>query len=180
MQQLTSDLLEYARAGTGALRIQPVPMDEAVNDVLSALRASIEEAGATVTYSSLPIVQADRRKFIQVLQNLIGNAVKFRGENACHIQISVEQSAAEWKISVRDNGIGFEPEDAKRIFEMFRRAGSSDGRPGTGIGLAISKRIIESHHGRMWAESKPGEGSVFHCTLPLPTVRSVAVSSALA
>ena len=163
---LIRDLLEYSRAGRGALQVEPLPVQVVVDQTLETLAGELEAAGARVRVGSLPVVLADRSNLCRVFQNLIGNAVKFtRGEKP-EVTIVAEREGAMWRIEVRDNGIGMEPENARRIFEPFRRLHGEEDYPGTGIGLAVCERIVEQHGGRIWVESAPGEGSVFAFTMP--------------
>jgi light-regulated signal transduction histidine kinase (bacteriophytochrome) len=127
---------------------------------------AIEENNARVTHDELPIVMADETQLVQVFQNLIGNAIKFHSEEAPHIHVSAEKNKKEWIFSVRDNGKGIDPQYHDRIFVIFQRLQGKGEYPGTGIGLAICKRIIERHGGRIWVESEPGKGSTFYFTLP--------------
>jgi len=133
---------------------------------LANLRAALEESGAAVTSDLLPEVAADETQLTQLLQNLIGNALKFRGEAQPRIHVSCASSESEWEIAVRDNGIGIEPQYFERIFMVFQRLHDKSQYPGTGIGLAICKKVVDRHGGRIWVESAPGQGSCFHFTLP--------------
>jgi signal transduction histidine kinase len=163
---LIRDLLEYSRAGRGDLQVEPLPVSHVVDQTLEALAGSVEAAGARIRVGSLPVVLADRSNLSRVFQNLIGNAVKFtRGKNP-EVTIVSERDGDMWRIEVRDNGIGMDPENARRIFEPFRRLHGEEDYPGTGIGLAVCERIVEQHGGRIWVQSAPGEGSVFAFTMP--------------
>jgi chemotaxis family two-component system sensor kinase Cph1 len=137
-----------------------------VAKALGNLQAAIEERNAVVTYDELPTVMIDTPQMISLFQNLIDNAIKFLGEEAPRIHISADRKGDEWVFSIRDNGIGMDPKDSERIFGMFQRLHGSTDYPGTGIGLAICKRIIEWHGGRIWVESKIGKGSIFYFTMP--------------
>ena len=164
---LIRDLLEYSRAGRGHLSVEDVPVGLVVEQVLEQLAGAIEESGARVTVAgALPVVRADRANLCRVFQNLIGNAVKFAGEETPHVSIDAEPDDGYWRFSVRDNGIGMNPEHARRIFEPFQRLHGEEDYPGTGIGLAVCERIIGQLGGRIWVSSRPGEGSVFSFTLP--------------
>jgi light-regulated signal transduction histidine kinase (bacteriophytochrome) len=165
MQQLIDDLLAYARVATSMEVRQPVQVDEALNAALANLTVAIKESGAVVTRDSLPQVIANRAQLVQLLQNLLGNALKFRGDRAPAIHVGAEGHLEHWVISVRDNGIGVGP-DKQRIFEIFQRLHPRGKYPGTGVGLAICKRIVERHGGRIWVESQPGRGATFCFTLP--------------
>jgi light-regulated signal transduction histidine kinase (bacteriophytochrome) len=135
--------------------------------VLANLQRAIEESGATVTHDPLPTVMADATQLAQLFQNLIGNAIKFQSDHPPTIHVGAEQgNRSAWLFSVRDNGIGIEPEYAERVFHLFQRLHTRDKHPGTGIGLAMCKRIVERHGGQIWVESEPGQGSTFYFTLP--------------
>jgi light-regulated signal transduction histidine kinase (bacteriophytochrome) len=131
------------------------------------LKKAIDEAGAVITYDQLPGVSGDETQLLQLLQNLIGNAIKFRKKDVQpRIHLSAERKGDEWLFGVHDNGIGIEPRFYDRIFAVFQRLHTREEFAGTGIGLAICRRIVERHGGRIWVESKPGEGSTFYFTLP--------------
>jgi PAS domain S-box-containing protein len=166
MKQLIEDLLAYSRVGTRGKEFKPVPLENAVRRAINNLRAAIEEAGAAVTYDALPTVVADDVQLAQLFQNLIGNALKFRAASVPRIHVSAKELETEWEFAVRDNGIGIEPQYFERIFMVFQQLHTKGEFPGTGIGLAICKKVAERHGGRIWVESKPGEGSAFHFTLP--------------
>ena len=184
MQRLINDLLAYSRVGSKGKALEPVAGADCLKAALDNLKIAIEEGQATVTFEALPAVMADPVQMTQLLQNLIGNALKFRGPAAPRIHIGTERRPApscpvptaqsplrqekpeEWVFTVRDNGIGIEPQYFERIFVIFQRLHTQDQYPGTGIGLAICKKIVERHGGRIWVESKPGEGTVFFFALP--------------
>ncbi|MGH9388560.1 MAG: sensor histidine kinase, partial [Vicinamibacteria bacterium] len=166
MHRLIKDLLAYSRAGRPGRPFEPVSCQEAVRAALSTLEMAVREGGAEVTVDRLPVVQGDRAQLEQLFQNLIGNAVKFHGENPPRVRIAARVDGADWLLSVSDNGIGIEAEYTDKIFAMFRRLHGGSDYPGTGIGLAICKRIVQRHGGRIWVESKPGEGSIFYFTIP--------------
>src|SRR5687767_13027083 len=166
MKQLIEDLLAYSRVGTKGQDFKPVALEAPLRRALFNLRAGIEETGAAVTYDPLPTVQGDEVQLGQLLQNLVGNALKFRSNSVPRIHIGVSESPGEFQIEVRDNGIGIEPQYYERIFMVFQRLFNKGEYPGTGIGLAICKKVVERHGGRIWVESRPGEGSSFHFTLP--------------
>jgi hypothetical protein len=130
------------------------------------LRATIEENGATVVVSAMPTVLGDEGQLVQLTQNLVANAIKFHGDAAPEVHVEARRGRAEWDIVVSDNGIGIEPRHAERIFQIFRRLHPANEYPGTGIGLAICRKIVERHGGRIWVESNPGHGASFHFTLP--------------
>ncbi|HET7365955.1 MAG TPA: PAS domain S-box protein [Burkholderiales bacterium] len=166
MKQLIEDLLAYSRVGTKGKELVPVSLDAPLKRALTNLRAAIEESGASVSADALPTVDADEMQLAQVFQNLIGNALKFRGKQAPRIHVGALEQAGEWHISVADNGIGIEPQYFERIFMVFQRLHAMGEYPGTGIGLAICKKVAERHGGRIWVTSTPGAGSTFHFTLP--------------
>jgi len=166
MKQLIEDLLAYSRVGTRAKNFGSADMEAALRRAITNLRVAIEEAGAAVTWDSLPTVRADDAQLTQLFQNLIGNALKFRSASVPRIHVSASQLEDEWQLTVRDNGIGIERQYFERIFMVFQRLHNKAEYPGTGIGLAICKKVVERHGGRIWVESQPGEGSAFHFTLP--------------
>jgi PAS domain S-box-containing protein len=195
MRRLIDDLLAYSRVGTQGRPLAPTDSQAALNQALANLEIAIEEAGATVTSDPLPTVLADPGQLVQVFQNLIGNAVKFHGQAPSHIHISAQhledtaspgeraiptpasdirhpttdlRPPASWVFSVRDNGIGIDPQQFERIFRVFQRLHTRAEYPGTGIGLAICKKIVERHGGRIWVESAPGQGATFYFTIPMP------------
>jgi chemotaxis family two-component system sensor kinase Cph1 len=130
------------------------------------LRLAVEESHASIEYERLPTVMADGRLLLLILQNLIGNAIKFRGPQALRVEISAKREGHEWVFAVRDNGIGIDPRHADRIFVIFQRLHTKEEYDGTGIGLAICKKIVEHHGGRIWVESELGKGATFYFTLP--------------
>jgi PAS domain S-box-containing protein len=166
MQSLIADLLSFSRVGSRGGAFEPVALDRVLERALANLEAAVEESGAAVTADPLPTVPGDPVQLGQLLQNLVGNAVKFRGEAAPRVHVSARRAGGEWRIGVRDNGIGIEPEYMERIFVIFQRLHGRAEYPGTGIGLAICKKIVERHGGRIWVESQPGQGSTFFFTLP--------------
>jgi len=166
MKQLIEDLLAYSRVGTRGKEFAPVELEAIVRRAVTNLRAAIEEAGAAVTWEGLPQVRGDDMQLAQLLQNLIGNALKFRSASVPRVNIFSQDNPEQWEIVVQDNGIGIEPQYYERIFMVFQRLHNKAEYPGTGIGLAICKKVVERHGGRIWVESRPGEGSAFHFTLP--------------
>lgn len=166
MQELIKDLLEYSRVGTGGREFAPEDSTSIFNCAIANLQARIEESGAVVTCDPLPVVSADSIQLCSVFQNLIGNAIKFHGSESPVVHTSVRREGNNWIFSVRDNGIGIDPHSADRIFAVFQRLHTREEYPGTGIGLAICKRIVERHGGRIWVESEPGHGSTFYFTIP--------------
>lgn len=167
MQSLINDLLAYSRVGTRGKEFRPVELDEIMLQVRNNLKIAIQEQAAEVACDPLPQVQGDDTQLLQLFQNLVGNAIKFHGEQKPRIRIQAERYNGAWQFSVRDNGIGIDPQYAERIFLIFQRLHNRDEYPGTGIGLAICKRIVERHGGRIWVDSQPGEGSTFYFTLPV-------------
>jgi light-regulated signal transduction histidine kinase (bacteriophytochrome) len=148
--------------------LEPVSLEEIIDRVLHNLAIAIEEARATINRpEALPVVHGDSIQLEQLFQNLVSNALKFRSEVTPVIEIGVDRQDDCWLVSVRDNGIGIKPENFERIFVIFQRLHSQDKYAGTGIGLAICKKIIERHEGEMWVESAPGEGTTFFFTLPV-------------
>ena len=167
MQNLINDLLEFSRVTTRAREPEPTDCEFVLNQVLSNLELYIKENKATVSHDPLPEVMADSTQLVQVFQNLIINGIKFHSEEAPKIHISAEKKAREWVFSVQDNGIGIDPQYSEKIFEVFKRLHKKEEYPGTGIGLAICKKIVERHGGRIWVESELGKGSTFYFTLPI-------------
>ena len=165
MQQLIVDLLAYSRIETTGQEFAPTDCEGVLQRVLGDLRVAIEESGAEVTHDPLPQVMADNVQLGQVLQNLLGNAIKFRSQEPPRIHVSARQEGQQWVFSIRDNGIGINPRYAERIFGIFERLHPRTEYPGTGIGLAICKKIVERHGGQTWVESEPGKGAVFFFTL---------------
>jgi PAS domain S-box-containing protein len=166
MKQLIEDLLAYSRVGTKGKEFKPVAVEAALKRAITNLRAAIDESGAGVTCDPLPTIEGDEMQLAQVFQNLMGNALKFRGERTPRIHVGALEEGAAWHITVADNGIGIEPQYYERIFMLFQRLHTMGEYPGTGIGLAICKKVVERHGGRIWVSSTPGEGSQFHFTLP--------------
>jgi signal transduction histidine kinase len=166
MQILITDLLDYSRLGRQPLELGPVSVDGVLDAVLTDLSTTIAESHTQVTRGPLPTIEADRSQLEQLLQNLISNGIRFRGSEAPVIDVRVERSDQSWRFSVRDNGIGIDAKHHRRIFVIFQRLHGRD-RPGTGIGLAICKRIVEAHGGSIWVDSEPGKGATFVFTLPV-------------
>jgi signal transduction histidine kinase len=165
MQTLINDLLAFSRVGTHGRPPTPVRCDELVDRVLKSLRVAIDDSGAAISRDPLPTVRGDEVQLGQLFQNLVGNALKFRGPQRPKIHIGCEVTEAGWKISVRDNGIGIPEEHHERIFVIFQRLHNRNQYPGTGIGLAICKKIAERHGGRIWVEPTAGGGSTFCFTI---------------
>ncbi len=167
MQALIDDLLAYSRAGRQGVKLTSVDADKALDDALSNLRPAIESAGASITRDPLPTVTADATQFVQLFQNLVSNAVKFRAADSPRIHISARQDDGAWVFSVQDNGIGIDPAHKGKLFVMFQRLHPRHQYPGTGIGLALCKMIVERIGGRIWVESAPGRGSRFEFSIPV-------------
>jgi light-regulated signal transduction histidine kinase (bacteriophytochrome) len=165
MKQLIEDLLAYSRVGTRARDFQMVDSGASLARALANLRAAQESSGATVTHDRMPEVHADGAQLSQVFQNLIGNALKFRADEPPRIHVGAETREHVWVFTVKDNGIGLDTQYADRIFMMFQRLHNKTEYPGTGIGLAIVKKIVERHGGRIWVESEPGKGCTFGFTI---------------
>ena len=167
MQTLVRDLLAFSRVGRAGDTRESVDCNAVWEDVLQSLNSAIQESGAAVTRGALPIVWANRTQLAQILQNLIGNAIKFRGQETPAIHVEAEQAGQQWLFSVIDNGIGIAPDQVENIFVIFQRLHTRAEYPGNGIGLAICKRIVEHWGGKIWVEPHPGPGSIFKFTLPL-------------
>jgi light-regulated signal transduction histidine kinase (bacteriophytochrome) len=170
MHTLIRDVLAYSSVDSQALPFQPIRFREVFNDAVALLEGSIHDVGGQVTCDELPAVMGERTQLMQLMQNLIGNGLKFHGLEPPHVHVSAESGGNEWVFSVRDNGIGISPEHHERIFEIFRRLHSQQEYPGTGIGLAVCRRVVGHHGGRIWVESEAGHGSVFRFTIPESTI----------
>jgi PAS domain S-box-containing protein len=166
MWKLINDLLTYSRVGMRGKELEPIDCETVLNQSLNNLKMAIEEKGAVVTHDPLPTVMADNPQLELLFQNLIGNAIKFQGNEPSRIHVSASRNGSGWTFSVRDNGIGIAPEYAERIFIIFQRLHRRKEYPGTGIGLAICKKIVERHGGYIWVESEVGKGATFYFTLP--------------
>lgn len=165
-QEMLDELLDYARLQSAARHEQPLDLEAMLSETLELHRLDIDETSARVVTDKLPTVRGDRRQFQRLFQNLIGNAIKFRGDSPLAISVHCEKGDGEWRFSVCDNGIGFKESDKNRIFDMFKRSGTAADRPGNGMGLALCKSIIENHGGRIWANSAPGQGCRINFSLP--------------
>jgi light-regulated signal transduction histidine kinase (bacteriophytochrome) len=172
MQALIDGLLMYSRAGTSDYATDPVDCNEIADATLLMLKTAIEERNAEVTVDPLPTVTGDANQLAQLLQNLIGNATKFVADGPPRVHVSAEREGQEWHFRVSDNGIGIDPAHLDRIFNVFQRLHGRGEYPGSGIGLAICKRIVERHGGRIWVESEPGQGSTFNFTIPVSRPRA--------
>ncbi len=167
MHTLINDLLSYSQTGGRDKLFKPIDCGIVLNRGLSNLQMLVKESGAVITYDVLPVVMANSSQLTQLFQNLIDNAIKFQGEEPPQIHISAKKEKNEWVFSVRDNGIGIEPEFFKRIFIIFQRLHNREEYSGTGIGLALCKKIVECHDGRIWVESEIGKGSIFYFTISI-------------
>ncbi len=166
MQSLVEDLLEYARLGQDA-ESREVDLNHVMDDVLSNLKDTIAAVGANIDYAELPVLQANPARLLSVLQNLISNAIKYQLPGTVpRVRLEVKYKRNHWEISVEDNGIGMKEEYCQKIFEPFKRLHAKHKYPGTGMGLAICRRIVESFGGKIWAESRLGEGTIFYFTIP--------------
>lgn len=166
IQRLIDDLLSYTRLGARSLSPQPVELGEVVQEALSNLGLTINESGAAVTCDPMPQVEADRTHMVLLFQNLIGNALKFHGDKKTKVHVGAKAEIDRWVFSVSDNGIGIEPQYFEKIFVVFQRLHAREEYPGTGIGLALCKKVVEQHGGKIWVESEPGKGSAFYFTIP--------------
>ena len=166
MQRLLEDLLAYSRVGTRGAAFAPTDTNAVLGQAVANLKLAIDEAGGSVTSDALPTVSADAGQLEHLFLNLVSNALKFRGSEPPRVHVAAARRDTEWVFSVRDNGIGIESEFFDRIFIIFQRLHGREQYPGTGIGLAIAKRIVERHGGRIWVESNPGHGATFLFTIP--------------
>jgi PAS domain S-box-containing protein len=166
MHTLITDLLTLSRVGTHGQTFETTDLNAVLDHALDGLRASVNETGAKIASDPMPTLRVDSSQMVQLFQNLIGNALKFRGDRPPEVHLGAERRAGEWVLSVRDNGIGIEPQYFERIFLVFQRLHGRNQFPGTGIGLAICKKIVERHGGTIWIESQVGQGSTFYFTIP--------------
>ncbi len=167
MQQLINDLLTYSRVNTRKEPLSLTKIEDALQRAMQNLRYVLEESGGSVIYDEMPSIVADGPQMTQLFQNLIGNALKFHGEEAPRVEISAARKGNDWIFSVRDNGIGIDTQYKDRIFELFQRLHTHEKYAGTGIGLTIAKKIVERHGGRIWVDSEPGKGTTFRFTIPV-------------
>ena len=167
MQTLIQDLLTYSRVGTRGASFEPTDCQSVLEQALMNLEVAIAESDAEVSSGPMPSLSADASQLAQLMQNLIGNAIKFRGDSPPRIQVEAEQRSDHWLFWVRDNGIGIDPQYSDRIFQVFQRLHGIGQYPGTGIGLAVCKKIVERHQGSIWVESQPDAGATFCFTIPL-------------
>jgi PAS domain S-box-containing protein len=167
MQRLIQDLLTYSRVGTRSKPFEAIESEKAFSAAVANLQIAIAESGAVATHDPLPRVCGDTVQWIQLFQNLLSNAIKFRSEKPPQIHVSAQAKHGDWIFSVRDNGIGIDPQYFRRIFVIFQRLHTQEDYPGTGIGLAVCRKIVERHGGRIWVESEPGQGATFFFTMPV-------------
>jgi light-regulated signal transduction histidine kinase (bacteriophytochrome) len=166
MKKLIIDLLDYSRIQSGVGKEEKVDLNEVMQEVLLTFHLLIVEQGVQVTVDPLPVIPGNKMRMMQLFQNLLGNAIKYRGKEAPSIQVSAEEATDHWTFFVRDNGIGIEPHFFDKIFIIFQRLHARNENSGTGIGLTICKKIVERQGGRIWVESEPGKGSTFFFTIP--------------
>jgi len=166
LRRLIEDLLALTRVEGRERRLEAASIDDLLEETLGNLRDTIEETGAAVTRSPLPKIEVEPSQIVQVFQNIIHNAIKFRGQEPPKVHVAARREGREWIFSVRDNGIGIDPAEVEAVFAIFKRLRTEV--PGTGVGLAICKKIVERHGGRIWVESEPGRGSTFFFTIPAP------------
>lgn len=167
MQRLVQNLLKYSQVGKENIQLKELDSGVVIKSAIENLRVTIDESSTEIFYRDCPVVHADEIQLTQLFQNLINNAVKFRkNDEAARIHISARQENHQWVFSVQDNGIGIAPENTQNIFELFKRLHTQSEYTGSGIGLALCQRIVESHQGRIWAESQPGEGTTMCFTIP--------------
>ncbi|WP_074854636.1 PAS domain-containing sensor histidine kinase [Natrinema salifodinae] len=167
MRGMIDGLLEYSRIDSQGDPFEPVDLDDVLDDVLTDLQVMIEQEAAEITTESLPAVQGDPRQLRQLFQNLLSNAIEYSGDDPPRIHVGVDRSGRTWELSVADEGIGIDPDEQDRVFRVFQRLHSREEYDGTGIGLALCRRIVERHGGRIWVDSEPGEGSTFTFTIPV-------------
>ncbi|MCI0534873.1 MAG: ATP-binding protein [Verrucomicrobiales bacterium] len=170
MHTLLQDALAYSRVGSQARPFEPISFREVFDDAIALLEGAIRESGGHVTCDQLPTILGDRLPLTQLMQNLIGNGLKYHGQDPPRVHVSAKRAGSEWVFSVRDNGIGIAPQHHERIFQIFGRLHDRQEHPGTGIGLAVCRRVIHRHEGRIWVESELGQGSDFKFTIPATTI----------
>lgn len=169
MKRLLNDLLQYSKVTTEAHPFRDTDCNNVLQEVLQNLEVQIQETAAAITHDDLPVASCDPTQLLQLLQNLIGNAMTYRSEAPLLVHIGVEDVPGEWRFCVRDNGVGIDPRHFDRVFQLFQRLYAEHERPGSGVGLSLCKRIVERHGGRIWVESEPGAGSSFWFTIPKVT-----------
>jgi light-regulated signal transduction histidine kinase (bacteriophytochrome) len=179
MRALINGLLDLSRAGSGAGNLFAVSADSLLQNALDNLKTAIDESAARVTAGPLPTIVADPILLTQVFQNLIGNAIKFHKQGAPCVHISALRQAGDWIFSVHDNGIGIDARHFDQVFKIFERLHSSEEFSGSGIGLAVTRKIVERHGGKIWVESQPGTGSTFYFSIAAETALASAANSGL-
>jgi light-regulated signal transduction histidine kinase (bacteriophytochrome) len=167
MQGLIEDLLTYSRVGSKGKAFASTDCEAVLGKTLAVLRVGIQECGARVTHDRLPTVMGDEFQLGQLFQNLLGNAIRYRNSKAPQVHVSCRQETEQWTFAVKDNGIGIDPQYRERIFQIFQRLHTREEYEGSGIGLAICKKIVERHGGKIWVESDLGEGATFYFTIPI-------------
>ena len=167
MQSFIADLLTYSRVGNQTKEMHAMDVGVVLEATLAVLRLAIRESSATVTHDKLPTIQGDETQIGQLFQNLIGNALEYEHGDAPEVHVGCRQDGGQWLFSVRDNGIGFDPQFAQKIFLIFQRLHTKEKYSGTGVGLALCKKIVERHGGKIWVESDVGKGSKFFFTIPI-------------
>lgn len=177
MQTLIGDILALSRIGQAPREFAPTSIGKLLDEVLESTSSRISETNASITRDELPTVLGDQSQLRLVMQNLVGNGIKFRGSATPHVHVSAERDGGNWIVSVKDNGIGIDEDNRERVFAMFQRVHGRGEYPGTGIGLAIVQKIVERHNGRIWVESEVGKGSNFRFTLPAVEPAADAVSA---
>ncbi len=165
LRSLISDLLAYSKVGASGKTFASVELEGVFEQVMTNLRRAIEEGRVTISHDPLPMVLGDGEQMTQLLQNLIDNSIKFHGKEPPRVHVGARQLSEKWLVFVRDNGIGIAPQYTEKVFVIFQRLHSRDDYPGTGIGLAICRKIIERHGGHIWVDSEPGKGATFYFTL---------------
>ncbi|WP_052374161.1 ATP-binding protein [Methanobacterium sp. SMA-27] len=166
LDDMINDLLIYSQVNSKRRELSSVKLEEILEETLINLKVAIDENNVVITHDHLPIIYGNDQSMIQLFQNLIGNAIKYRSEETPKIDISVKKEDKHYLFSIKDNGIGIEPKHLERIFTIFQRLHSDREYEGTGIGLAIAQKIVIQHGGKIWAESEPGKGSIFYFTIP--------------
>jgi Bacteriophytochrome (light-regulated signal transduction histidine kinase) len=167
MQRLIQDLLAYSRVGRTEMTIGEIDSNSILERVINSMMPATEKIKAVITHDELPTLTGSESNFIQLFQNLIGNALKFHGSDLPRVHVSAEKQHGDWVFSVKDNGIGIEPQYKDRIFLIFQRLHEREKYPGTGMGLSICKKIVETQGGRIWVESEHGKGSIFYFSIPV-------------
>ncbi len=181
MQKMLEDLMYYLREGANPEELQEVDLDKVMGQVLFLLKSSIEETKASVTCARLPVVIANKSQMMHLMQNLVGNAIKFRRDEPPRVSVTCEAAQGEYIFKVSDNGIGVDPKFSERVFKIFQRLHSREEYPGTGVGLALCKKIVENHGGRIWLESAPGKGTAIYFSVarrsPVPEGRKAGLNA---